>query len=419
LQHTKLSTLAVLVTLLLSFVQACGTAYEPPSEENDPSITAPEEQTALVGESVDVTFPVTVKAGYESASISAENGTASITSEPESGATNGNIIVGYTGNAVGEGSIELTVTDSNGLTATAIAVINVEETIEQNDPVPADATLETVTWNIEWYGDGDGQNGPSDEKLQTENIVSVTDSLKADLYAFQEVYSQQALNSITENMSDYRGFVADHISWIQKTAFVYNTNSIDSVSAGAITEGQNDNAWAGRFPLYFEFTYTYEEKTMDFYAIVIHAKAFDDQESYQRRKSAAQDLYDYLTANKPDANIIFLGDYNDDVDVSIYENGGQPAETPYQPFVENDNHFRVVTKILSENDKSSTVSYPDMIDHITMSDELYSFFVDESAHVFQFDSSFISNYGSTTSDHYPVWAKFDVTASSKELIISK
>lgn len=279
------------------------------------------------------------------------------------------------------------------------------EQIPDSDEVPADATLEAVTWNLEWYGDD--SNGPADEQQQTKNIIKVTDSLKADLYAFQEVYDQQALNEIIGNMKGYRGFVADHIEWIQKTAFVYNTNTIDSLAAGAITQGQNEDAWAGRLPLYFRFTYSFEGNSLDFYAIVIHAKAFSDKESYERRKAAAQNLYDYLMADKPDANIILLGDYNDDVDESTYNS----EETPYRPFVTNSSNFQVVTKTLSESGESSTVHYSNMIDHITMSNELYPIFVDESASVFQFGSSFISNYDETTTDHYPVWAKFDVTKS--------
>lgn len=306
-----------------------------------------------------------------------------------------------------------------------------EEQIEltQNDPVPSDGVLETVTWNIELYGDGsygsDNEEnwGPENEQQQIKNILQVTDSLKADLYAFQEIYSQQALDDITENMSGYSGFVADHVNWKQKMAFVYNTNSIDSVSAGAITEGQSDHDWAGRFPLYFQFSYKNSDK--EFYAVTIHAKANTGQnsaeyeESYNRRVNAAQDLYDYLMANKPDANIIFLGDYNDDVDKSIYyeeQNGEQVyQDTPYQPFVANDDHFKVVTETLSDAGKSSYVGEDDIVDHITMSNELDPIYVDESAMVFQFDDSFIEDYGTSTSDHYPVWAKFDVNTTKKVL----
>ncbi|WP_171032822.1 endonuclease/exonuclease/phosphatase family protein [Fodinibius saliphilus] len=287
--------------------------------------------------------------------------------------------------------------------------------ITPNDPVAADDTLETVTWNIEWYGDGDEGNGPSDELQQTKNILSVTDSLKADLYAFQEVYSQKAIEDIASNMKGYQGFVANHIDWIQKTGFVYNTNTIDSISTGPITQGQSEYAWAGRLPLYFQFSYKNSGK--EFYAIVIHAKANtgdnaeEYEEAYNRRKQAAQDLYDYLQNEKPDANIILLGDYNDDVDESIfYYSEGDYAETPYEPFVANTT-FQVITNTLTQAGKSSTVRYDDMIDHISMSDELYSFYIDKSTNVFQFDDSFITNYGTATSDHYPVWAKFNVGTS--------
>ncbi|NGP88166.1 hypothetical protein G3569_07355 [Aliifodinibius halophilus] len=290
-----------------------------------------------------------------------------------------------------------------------------KDQIESNEPVTADGTLETVTWNIKWYGDGDGGNGPADELQQTKNILRVTDSLKADLYAFQEVYSQQAINDIAKKMKGYQGFVGDHIDWIQKTGFVYNTNAIDSISTDAITQGQSEHAWAGRLPLYFQFSYKNSDK--EFYAIVIHAKANigdnaeEYEEAYNRRKQAAQDLYDYLQNEKPDANIILLGDYNDDVDQSIfYYAKGDTAETPYKPFVSN-NTFRVITKSLTEAGKSSTVGYSDMIDHISMSNELYNFYIDQSTKVFQFDDAFITNYGSSTSDHYPVWAKFDLTTS--------
>lgn len=282
-----------------------------------------------------------------------------------------------------------------------------EEEITKSPAVPPDDVLETVTWNLEWYGDqtyGDEvPKGPADEHRQTQHIVEVMDSLQADLYAFQEVYGPKALQDITKHLTDYKGFVAKEIDWIQKTAFVYNTNTIDSLAAGLITSGQDEYAWTyGRFPLYFRFKYKGSDQ--EFYAIVIHAKASDDRESYERRKQAARDLYDFLMSQKPNANILFLGDYNDDVDVSIYNE----APSPYRPFIADTAHFWTITKALSEAGKASTVGYPDMIDHITISDELFDAYIGGSAAVFTAPEKFIPYYGNTTSDHYPVWAKFDV-----------
>lgn len=297
-----------------------------------------------------------------------------------------------------------------------------DDSLTDNPAVPADGILETVTWNIIFYGDKTYDNpdddwspyGPGDEIQQTKNILKITDSLKADLYALQEIHSQKAIEDIAENMSGYKGFVAGHIDWFLKMGFLYNTNTIDSLSSGAITIGQDSYAWANRIPLYFHFNYHYRGRSYEFYAVNIQAKARADQSSYQRRKQAAQDLYNYLVENKPNANIIFLGDYNDDVDESIYiKNNGEPAETPYKPFVADSSNFNVITKVLSEAGRSSVYQreYSDMIDHITMSDELFPVYQKGSAKVFQFGGNFIPNYGTTTSDHYPVWAKFDLTRS--------
>lgn len=299
-----------------------------------------------------------------------------------------------------------------------------EEDVPESDEVPPDPTLETVTWNLNWYGSG--FRGPSNQDLQTQNIVEVTDSLEADLYAFQEVHDQDDLNNIVENMKGYQGFVGEFPgNQSQKMAFVYNTNTIDSLEAGVITDAPEDykNEWGyywagGRLPLFFKFTFTFEITTKEFYAVVIHGKANygdNDQEyaeAYERRKKAAEGLYQYLMNNKPAANIILLGDYNDDVDQSIYyDNEGNYKETPYYQFVNDTDDFDVITKDLSDAGESASINYPDIIDHITISNELFENYVQKSTAVYYDPQSYIEEYEETTSDHLPVWAKFDVTKS--------
>lgn len=308
-----------------------------------------------------------------------------------------------------------------------------EEQITQNDPVSPDGVLETVTWNIEGYGDGTygSENwGPSNEHQQTKNVLQVADSLKADLYAFQEIYNQQALKDISENMKGYKGFVANHINGKQKMAFVYNTNTIDSLEAGSISnvreEYQSDWSyyWAnGRTPLFFRFNYTSENTTpQEFYAVVIHGKANTSNyaESYERRQKAAEGLYYYLKDNKPNANIILLGDYNDDVDQSIYyeeQNGDNVyQETSYDEFVEDTENFDVITKKLSDAGESASINYDNIIDHITISDELFDEHIQNSTLIHD-PRPYIDNYGTTTSDHLPVWAKFEI--STQKTVSSK
>lgn len=289
------------------------------------------------------------------------------------------------------------------------------------EAVAPDGVLETVTWNLEWYG-SEG-HGPTDELQQTKNVLRVADSLDADLYAFQEITDQQTLDDLTEHMTAYKGFVASYIPYSQKIAFVYNSNTIDSLRAGPILKVGDSYKedwsyyWAnGREPFSFEFQYTDDKgRKSKYYAVAIHAKAntSDYLESYQRRQKAAEGLYYYLQEEKPGANIILLGDYNDDVDQSIYyeEQNGEKVyqETPYDEFVNDPQNFSVITKELSEDGISASVNYKDIVDHITMSDELFDNYMDGSVGVYLDAQHFISDYGETTSDHLPVWAKFDVT----------
>lgn len=294
-----------------------------------------------------------------------------------------------------------------------------ENELSPTESVAPDGTLETVTWNIEWYG-AENQ-GPEDDFQQAKNVLQVVDSLNADLYTFQEISNQQALDDLTEYMTGYEGFVADYISYNQKMAFVYNTNTIDSLRAGPILEVGDPYQeewkyyWAnGREPFYFEFQFTTADGSKStYYAISIHAKANtnDYRESYQRRQKAAEGLYHYLQEEKPDANIILLGDYNDDVDQSIYyeEQDDEKIyqETPYDEFVNDSQNFEVITKTLSDNGVSASINYEDIIDHITMSNELFDNYIEGSAKVYKAAQSYVSDYEETTSDHLPVWVQFD------------
>ena len=298
-----------------------------------------------------------------------------------------------------------------------------EEELTPTASVAPDGILEAVTWNIEWYGAG-GQ-GPSDDFKQMENVLRVVDSLDADFYAFQEISSQQSLNELTGYMTDYSGVTAEYITYNQKMAVVYNENTIELIDRGYIRkqdvrpefQEQWNYYWAnGRMPFFVNFRYRYpdEDISKEFYAVIIHGKAntSDHQESYQRRQKAAEGLYYYLQDHKPNANIIMLGDYNDDLDQSIYyvvQDGEEVyQETPYDEFVNDKQHFSTISKTLSDDEESASIEYDDIIDHITMSNELFNSYIDGSVGVYKDPTSYISEYGKTTSDHLPVWAKFDV-----------
>lgn len=113
-----------------------------------PSVTAPSSQSAVeAGQTVEVTFNVAVPGGYASAATAAEGGTATVSSQPESGATTGTVVVSFTaGSTGGAASVTLTVTDKNTKSdnATAVLTVDEEETeIQVSANISANTTWET------------------------------------------------------------------------------------------------------------------------------------------------------------------------------------------------------------------------------------------------------------------------------------
>ncbi|MBE0663300.1 MAG: hypothetical protein IH597_12650 [Bacteroidales bacterium] len=112
-----------------------------------PSVTAPDNQTIEAGAVVDLIFSYTADGGFKSATVSAVNGTATITTNGTADAESGNIFVAFTaGDAAGAASIKLAVTDNENQTDDATAVVNV--TLETLVVVSSN-----ISTNTDWTSD--------------------------------------------------------------------------------------------------------------------------------------------------------------------------------------------------------------------------------------------------------------------------
>lgn len=288
--------------------------------------------------------------------------------------------------------------------------IDAEVAIIPGEDVSRDETFDVVTWNIEWFGaEGEG-NGPDDEDLQLQNVKEVITMIDADVYALQEISSAQYFDQLVEELDEYSGFRAS-FSQAQKTAFLFKKATVDSLDSGLITTAMTTSNWAnGRFPLFFRFETEIGESKQEVYMYNIHAKAFADADSYDQRVAASGELKTYLDVFREDENIIFLGDYNDEIGTSIFSNN----DSPYKNF-QDDEEFTILTKTLEDRGVNSQSS-GSMIDHITISSELMDeYFVGtERAE----NTSYISNYLSATSDHFPIWVRFKtgmITPTEEEI----
>ncbi len=309
--------------------------------------------------------------------------------------------------------------------------------------------LDVGAWNIEWLGHP--TEGPSNNTLQVNNAVTVLNTLKLDVINVNEISSETSLAAIVTGLNSiaplpgqtaatYAYTCSQEVSNVtlaedplsQRVCFIYNTAVLKNVTTTALmtdvkanpanffpnpTLGypeypNNDpaNFWAsGRLPYALTADVTIGSTTKRMMFVGLHAKAntAPTDISYQRRILDSRVFKDRLERDYPNTPFIVMGDYNDDIDVTIFDN---MSVSSYKNFVDDVADFRFLTGQTSLTGRTkSTVSFNEMIDHIKISNEIFPAYQPSSARVGTPDF-YIGNYGNTTSDHYPVMARFDISA---------
>jgi hypothetical protein len=295
-------------------------------------------------------------------------------------------------------------------------------------------TLEVVNWNIEWFGST--VNGPTNDNLQQQNVKTVLQNVGADIYGLLEVVDESRLANIVSQMPGYTYIVGQYgshvnppdlsggpLSEAQKLGFVYKTSVFSNVSVRPLINNQNTlstsyNNWSsGRYPLLMTADVTLNCVTKRINFILVHAKANTSPTagSYARRQAAAIELHDTIQTYFADENVIVLGDFNDDLDQTITA-GINPPVTSYSSFTTDNVNFFSPTLSLSLSGKKSTVSYNDIIDHVMLSNEMQVYYMPSTATVLTDVTSLVSSYGSTTTDHYPVFTRYKFEAPAPPVV---
>lgn len=304
------------------------------------------------------------------------------------------------------------------------------------DSIPKRETLDVANWNLEFFGarSEDYNNeefGPADEQLQLQNVKRVFDSLDADIIAVQEVSDESLFADLVSQLEGYSFICSPRYSRSfqgpsnefppQKVCLIYDTTTIDVLTARALFEARYDSARttdpsllpgipggnpssfysSGRLPYLVTVNATLNGVTERISLINVHAKSGATADDRNRRAYDATVLNDSLNANFANEQIIFLGDLNDDLDQSIVS--GLP--TPYAMFVNDTAGYSAPTKALSDAGARSTLSYGDVIDHQLISNELNSEYLNGSAQIIT-PFRYVSNYAATTSDHLPVVVRY-------------
>ena len=303
--------------------------------------------------------------------------------------------------------------------------------------ISKDKTLDIATWNVAWFGDetnSPATGNTNSDAIQKEAVKNVLQSLDADIYAVEEVSDDVLFAQMVSEMNDYSYVLSEATSYPddltgpkQKVGFIYKNKTVKPVGtkvllktihpyynggdASALTNYPDTDKTrffsSGRMPFMLTANVTIDGVKQEINIIDLHARANtsgDAQGKYDMRKFDVEVLKDTLDAQYPNANLILLGDYNDDVDQTVSD--VTTTVSSYESYVNDATNYNVVTKALSDAGFRSYVTYENMIDHIALSNELSELYINESARVhYEFYSS---DYTKTASDHFPVTARLQM-----------
>lgn len=306
--------------------------------------------------------------------------------------------------------------------------------------LPKADTFDVVTYNLEFFGAPTAAYGPTNKTLQLDNVATVMNKLDADVYVVQEVSSDAQIDNLIQklNVNGKTFDKAISTSWSyswdpnpsdptfppQKLVVIYNTQTTtikktrvmfkdfyDELRAGTKTlanypGGSNSSFFSsGRLPYMVTLETNLNGVKNEINFIDLHARANSgtDLARYNMRKYDTQVLKDSLDAHYANANLILLGDYNDDVKASVI--AGQPSS--YEVFVTDTNNYKALTLEISQAGAYSFLSSGGFLDHITISNELVNQYIQGSTAVYD-PRNEITDYTETTSDHGPVIARFQL-----------
>ncbi|MET0945388.1 MAG: HYR domain-containing protein [Flavobacterium sp.] len=314
---------------------------------------------------------------------------------------------------------------------------------------PKAETFDIVSYNLEFFGSDvvgtSGEFGPIDDALQVENVAKVMNKLNADVYVVQEVSDEAALETLIQKISingktydksispawSYSFSPPDPLFPPQKLVVIYNTQTTkvnktrvmftdlyDNIRAGNTSlpnyPGGNSSSFfaSGRLPYLVNIETNINGVKKEMNIIDLHGRANSgtDISKYNMRKYDAELLKDSLDVEYPNANFMILGDYNDDVDVSVIT----PNPSSYQKMVEDTARYNALTLEISKAGAYSYLASGGFLDHIIISNELTNDYIPNSVAVYD-PRLDISNYVNTTSDHGPVIARFDLKKAAQSI----
>ena len=264
-----------------------------------------------------------------------------------------------------------------------------------------DSTFEVVSWNIEWF--------PKNGQSTADSIKTIIQSLAADVYALQEIDDTTLLKQVVSTIPGYNCHFKS--SYYGGLAYVYNTNTVHVNKKYEIYTSQPFWNTFPRSPQVLELTF----KNEDYVIINNHFKCCgdgtlntnDSNDEEMRRLTAVKLLKQYTDSLFIDKRVIVVGDLNDILTDS-------PSNNIFQSIISDTLNYMFTDFpiALGNSIDFSYPSWPSHLDHILISDELFSDFLKPNSELscLRIDDYMSSwnTYDSNISDHRPVALKLQV-----------
>ena len=255
-------------------------------------------------------------------------------------------------------------------------------------PFPGtDQSLDIVTFNVETF--------PISGYTSVIAVANLLKTINADVYALQEVASETGFNQLLDLMPGYAGiyYLINNSDW--NLAYIYKVSEI-SIYSSATRLLFPDSQYFPRPP--FEIQIHSNDLDLDLYLVNNHLKCCGGSENETSRRIASEMLKEYIDNSRPDDAVVILGDLNDEL------TGETVNENPFLNFINDPEDFRFADMGIARGSQLwwSYPSYPSHIDHILITDELFS--LTDTAIVYKASPCY-SDYSTYISDHRPVGIK--------------
>ena len=270
----------------------------------------------------------------------------------------------------------------------------------QDYPVIGSAqSLDIMTWNVENY--------PKHNQT-TSYMVDIINQINVDVIAFQEIESQNSFNNLINQLDgEWVGYRSNQNSNWGELSYAINLNEVNIGSVYNILT-EDEYFFAYRAPYVIEFSH----QGVSYVAINNHFKCCgdgdldlnDSSDEEYRRLVSNQLLEEYINDNYGSSRVILLGDLNDSLT-------DDESDNVFWNFLNSE--IFIFADYSIANGASANWSFPGWpshIDHILISNELFSDFENAQVATFKVDdylSGGLNSYDNFISDHRPVYMRLN------------